>query len=458
MSAKSITHIEERENIRDNMSEKEIEKEEKTDDGLDMSKLAALKAKSQAKKAEQSMANKIVAKKDKSLNIGVVGLGAAGSKMAEEFYKEGYSAVAINTALQDLKFIDIPESCKLHLEGTLGGASKDRNVGAMAASSNRDAIINLIKNELGQSRITLICSSLGGGSGSGALSEVVDLIRNDIQTPIMALVALPMSSEDVITKSNSLDALVELSKLVKSKVLSNLIVVDNSKLESLLSNINQMDFFSEANKIIVKDFDSFNTYSCYPSSVKALDTSEYAKLLIDSEGLSIFGSISITDYKDEEAIASAIISNLDDNLLAEGFDLGNTKYVGFMIIANEKTLKEIPASSFNYANAILDERAGSPKAIFKGVYASEDVAPGTVKIYSMFTGLSLPQSRIDELKKEVQTKMAQVKNKENNRAINLEIDTGKSETVSAADRIKEKIAAKGSAFGKLMGTVDRRNK
>ena len=58
------------------------------------------------------------------------------------------------------------------------------------------------------------------------------------------------------------------------------------------------------------------------------------------------------------------------------------------------------------------------------------------------------------LTKELQSK---VKNKDESRNLTLQLDTGTSETVNAAQKIKEKIAQKSSAFGKLMGgVVDRR--
>ncbi len=64
-------------------------------------------------------------KREKSINFGIVGSGQAGNRIAEAFYKLGYDCVAINTAQQDLKFIDIPESNKLLLSHGLGGAAAE---------------------------------------------------------------------------------------------------------------------------------------------------------------------------------------------------------------------------------------------------------------------------------------------------------------------------------------------
>ena len=77
----------------------------------------------------------------------------------------------------------------------------------------------------------------------------------------------------------------------------------------------------------------------------------------------------------------------------------------------------------------------------------------------MFSGLGLPESRVTQLKKDAKEHMQTVKGKDEQRNLTLQLDTGVNETVSAAQKIKEKIAAKSSSFGKLLGnTVDRRNK
>ena len=49
------------------------------------SKLAALKAQSQAKQQENKMAAKLCPRKERSIALGVIGSGQAGSRIAEAF-------------------------------------------------------------------------------------------------------------------------------------------------------------------------------------------------------------------------------------------------------------------------------------------------------------------------------------------------------------------------------------
>lgn len=425
---------------------------------LDEDKLAKLRAKLAAKTKEMEMTahHSTAAKKEKSINFGIIGSGQAGSRLAETFYKLGYDAVAINTAQQDLKFIDIPESNKFLLEHGLGGAAKDMALGREAAEKYRDQIKELVNTQLADAQVFMLCLSLGGGSGAGSCETLVDILVSTGR-PLCVMTILPMDSEGAQTKSNALQTLSKLARFAQSKKISNLMVVDNAKIEAVYHNVGQMEFFGTANKAIVEPIDVFNTLSSMESLVKPLDPMEFGKLLLDGEGLSVYGTIKIANYQEEDAIAEAVISNLNGNLLASGFDLKQTKYVGVMIAANEKVWKNIPAASVNYAEHLIKDQCGQPNESFKGIYTI-DTPEDCVFIYSFFSGLGLPESRIEQLKKEAAQLAAVVKTKEDQRNLTLNLDTGTDQTVSKVQELKNKIAQKGSAFNKLTSStiIDRR--
>ncbi len=401
------------------------------------------------------MAAKIVSKKDRSIVLGVLGSGQAGSRLAEAFYKLGYDAVVVNTAMQDLKFIDIPDSNKLLLEHGLGGAAKEIEIGRAAAENHRGEILQLINEKLQNSQINVLCLSLGGGSGAGSCETLVDVLAN-LGKPLVVITVLPMDTEDAQTKSNALETLAKLAKLTQTKRVNNLIVVDNAKIEAIYHNVSQVDFYGVANRAIVEPIDVFNTLSSMPSSVKGLDPMEWGKLFTDGEGLTVYGELTVENFSEDTAIAEAVVNNLNGNLLAGGFDLKQSRYVGVIIAANKDVWAKIPSSSITYAMAMVNDQCGTPKGVFKGIYTVESPDP-VVKVYSMFSGLGLPDSRVSQLKKEAQEHMQNVKGKDEARNLNLQLDTGVNESVSAAQKVKEKLAQKSSAFGKLVGgVVDRR--
>jgi cell division GTPase FtsZ len=449
MSVKSTTEYNEKEKIMDDISD-----EKPVENKLDLDKLAALKAKS-LEKQEGKMAAKIVSKKDRSLALGVVGTGQAGSRLAEAFYKLGYDVVVVNTAMQDLKFIDVPDSNKLLLEYGLGGAAKEMEIGKAAAESHRGEILQLVNEKLTASQVNVLCLSLGGGSGAGSCETMVDLLTS-LGKPLVVMAVLPMGTEDAQTKSNALETLSKLSKLAQSKKVNNLIVVDNAKLEAIYADVGQMDFFDTANKAIVNPIDVFNTLSSMPSKTKPLDPMEFSKLFLDGEGLSVYGEFSVEDYEGEMSIAEAVVNNLSNNLLVEGFDLKQSKYVGYIVAANKEVWSKVKAVSIDYANHMVNDLCGSPVGVFKGMYVVES-EDNVMKVYSMFSGLGLPISRVEQLKNDTLELKSKVKTKDDGRNLTLQLDTGANETVSAAQKVKDKIAAKSSSFGKFVtGVVDRR--
>lgn len=417
-------------------------------------KMALLKAKMKKQQEQQSM-SKVIVKKERSIKFGVLGTGQAGSRIAEVFHKLGYDSCVVNTASQDLKFIDLPESNKLLLNYGLGGAAKQLSLGFEAANSHRNEIRNLIEEKLSDSQVNILCLSLGGGSGAGSCEVMIDLLSEQTK-PLVVITVLPMDSEDGQTKLNALETLAKLTKLTQTKQVHNLIVIDNAKLETIYNQVSQLDFFNIANKAIVEPLDVFNTLSAMPSHVKALDSMEWAKMLTDGDGLSIYGELTVDSYEEETAIAEAVINNLNSNLLAGGFDLKQSKYVGVIISANKNVWSKIPSSSITYAMAMINDQCGNPNGVFKGIYTT-DAEEDVVKVYSMFCGLSLPESRVEQLKKETKDLSQKIKSKDETRNLSLKLDTGVEENVSAAQKVKDKIAAKSSAFGKLVsGVVDRR--
>lgn len=428
-----------------------------SDEELENKKLEALKAKLMAKQKE-NMPIKIVEKKSRSIKLGIVGSGQAGSRLAETFHNLGYDAVAFNTAPQDLEHIKLPEENKYLLQYGLGGAAKEMDIGREAAETHRDAINELIQDKLADCQVFMLCLSLGGGSGAGSCETMIDIMSN-IGKPVIVITVLPMANDDAQTKRNALETLSRLSKEAQSKRIHNLIVVDNAKIESIYSNVSQMDFFEVSNKAIVEPIDAFNTLSSMPSAVKGLDPMELAKLMTDGGGLTVYGEMTVPNYEEDTAIAEAVINNLNSGLLAGGFDLKQSKYVGVIIAANKQVWSKIPSSSVNYAMSMVHDLCGTPTGTFRGIY-TVDSEEDSVKVYSMFAGLGLPESRVQQLKKEAQEYTAKAKDKDAERNLSLKLDTGVDETTSAADKIKQKIAAKKSAFGGLVTSVvqDRRKK
>ena len=409
-----------------------------TMDELDSKKLEELKAR---------LAKSELPEKSVSLKFGILGLGHAGSRIAEEFYKLGYAAVAVNTATQDLVHIDIPNKNKLFMDCGIQGAAKDLNRGFEAAVQYKTQLQELVYDELDACQVIIIASSAGGGSGAGSLTTAID-ICNTTGKPIVLMTILPMSSEDAKCKSNSLETIAKLTAIVSEGHCQGLILIDNAKIEMINAGVGQMQFYKVANQAIVEPIDVFNFYSMQPSEFKALDSAEWATILLNSGGISTYGEITIEDYEGELAISQAIIDSLQKNMLVSGLDFKTTKYVGYLMLANKNVWAKVATGATNYANAMINDIFGSPEATYKGMYQTNE-KEDVIKIYTFVSGLGLPNERIETLKKEIGEQQINLKAKDVERGQKLKIDLSKDSTTTEAERIKAKISAKLSGFGKL---------
>ena len=474
MSVKTAETTDEQEELEDDVSSEEVSSNE--DDKVDEDKLQILRKKLEiklaAKEAEEKEAAKedsaeesveepeekkeempprIIEKQRRSIEFGIVGSGQAGSRLAESFYKLGYTSICFNTAPQDLEFIAIPEDNKYLLDHGIGGAAKELDIGSEAAEKHRDGINQLVHEKLADAQILLLCISLGGGSGAGSCETMIDILVA-MGRPVAVITVLPMSTDDAQTKNNALETLSKLSRYAQDKTISNLIVVDNAKIETIYNDVGTMDFFKVSNRAIVEPIHIFNEFTSRSSEVKGLDPMEFAKIFVDGEGLTVYGEMTISDYEDSMAIAEAVINNLSTGLLASGFDLKQTRYAGCIFVANKKVWDNVSSGSVNMAMELIRDVCGHAEGVFKGIYIDDEIEEDVVKIYSMFSGLGLPDARVKQLKKEAKAEAAKSKDRADARNMSLELDTGEEQTVSQADKIRKKVKRKSAKFGKVFGS------
>jgi len=398
---------------------------------------------------EEDMTVMAVEQKDRSLNLGIVGIGQAGNKIAKEFYDQGYPVALINTALQDLKLVDVPERFKLFLDSTLGGTARDLQTGEDAVVEYQEAILDMMKDSFEPCEMLLLAASLGGGTGSGGAFKMVETMAQ-LGKPIMVMAILPMASEDTLAKHNAITTLARLSELAKNGVINALFVVDNARIELIHSGLSLPDFWKVSNASIVAPLHLFNKLSSQASPYVSLDPMDFSRLLVGQTGCALYGMTKVFNYADDEgAIAEAVVNNLESGLLAGGFDLAETKSAGVIVVGSAQTLKKIPASNLEYGFACVNKITQQSTRIFRGIYEQE-TGDDALYIYSIFSGLGLPQQRVEELKIEAEAHMKALEQKEDNKE-NMTIDMGKSKVVSASDQIYNKIKNKNSAMGKIMG-------
>lgn len=423
-------------------------KEEKPE--LDPGVLAKLKNKQEAK--EEPM--KAVAKRDRSLYFGIVGLGQAGSRVAETFYSLGYEACVFNTATQDLEHIQLPDKKKIFLPFALGGAGKELDNGRQAVEQNGQLILDKLNENFDDMQEMLILAvSGGGGTGSGGAEAIIGLMAS-LGKPLGVIYVLPMESEDALSKHNSVTTLSKLAKMASTDVITTLMVVDNSKIELIYPGLSKAEFWTTANNAIVEPLHLFNHLSAMPTQYDSLDSMDFGRVFTTGD-CSIFGMLEVQDYMETTAIAEAVIENLEAGLLASDFNLKETRFGGYIVTASAGTLKRLPAVNIDYANHVISEACDSPSLV-RGVYEM-DMPDDIVRVYTMFSGLGLPSARIDSLKQQASKQMEVIREKEKTRADRMNVDYGPGNEVQAkSQEVHRMIQQKKSGFGKLTQNAGKR--
>ena len=162
----------------------------------------------------------------------------------------------------------------------------------------------------------------------------------------------------------------------------------------------------------------------------------------------------VDDYMEETALAEAVIDSLGTSMLAEGFDISQTRVGGVIITGPSEALDRLPAININYCFHMISEQTNGA-SIFQGIYGTGSVSDGdkdSVKIYSWFAGLGLPKDRVESLKKESAMQAEIAAEKEKNRASAMVLDLGEDKVNSVTEQVSRKIKQKKSGFNKLQRT------
>ena len=137
-----------------------------------------------------------------SLKIGIIGAGQCGGRIAESFYRLGYTkSISINTTAQDTNII--PNKMIFNIPNKPGGAGKNMNEASDAFKDYKDKLYNGMTEIFGKVDHIFVCAGLGGGSGAGTIVQTLELAKkymeyNGYDEPnkrVGAIITLPTVGE-----------------------------------------------------------------------------------------------------------------------------------------------------------------------------------------------------------------------------------------------------------------------
>jgi len=242
------------------------------------------------------------------LNVGVVGIGNAGSQVAAlAMEKLGINVLAINSSEKDLQTISSQVPHKLI--GDARGAGKERSAAKEFLKGSIMKIVNDKElSDLFDVDVLFVISSTGGGTGSGAAIMFTDIISELLSnTKVICVGILPTLKEAFSTQLNTIEYMRELYDTLGD---ATYMLYDNDKLSKLPSTT----MMQTINEAIVSDIDVIRGTYQLPTRFSSIDEKDMSKIISVKGRIAI---ASIRDIKekdiDEVSIEELIIKEFKTN-------------------------------------------------------------------------------------------------------------------------------------------------
>ena len=323
---------------------------------------------------------------DAALRFAFVGCGAAGGRLANEFFLKGYKrSVAINTCSQDskglsddLEFIDLG----------IGGAGKDpsRARECVSLQQNRVQLLRYFDEILSTDfdRV-FVCAGLGGGTGSGIGPEMVKYLKEyisskGINAKVGCILSLPQVAEGSRVAKNAIYAYAEFLRLG----LSPMIVIDNARVAKI-HNSTIARLFKDANNDAVKFLHTFNAMAAM-SSFQVFDKADFTQLL--DSGMITFGGSEVKEWRNgSDVVAKAIMATFKSATLAD-VDISNATQGACIIVAGENVLEKFTTEELMGGLDLLrNSSRHKDMMLHPAVYVNEN-APDSLRVYVALGGLN----------------------------------------------------------------------
>lgn len=295
--------------------------------------------------------------------FGILGLGAAGSNIANLFENKGYTTMYINSSIEDLNCIKGVH--KVAIPGAEGAAKDRKRVLQLAMESFGD-MVQKIESVITQKYVVVIFSA-GGGTGSGLSTPILKYLTQTGKVCIPVMV-LPDSRSSAKVNENAYNACIELMSI---QGLGATFLLDNSRGDKFAINSR-----------FACELDSF--INLQNSSIHGNIDKAERKQMLSCPGVAVIGKVSKA-----KSVASELVESLYNGIHAE-ITSKNAYYLGV-----------------STSNRSLDIE--SITSTFSSVY---DVFSGVSEATSIIivSGMQWPQKRIMQFKNKFEETVKTINN------------------------------------------------
>jgi cell division GTPase FtsZ len=328
-----------------------------------------------------------------------IGIGAAGGRIADEFYRKGYRrCMAVNTCesdrmglSDDLEFINL----------NVGGSGKNPAVSKdlIAQPQNRVQFMSFFADILGQDfDYAFITCGLGGGTGSGGGPELYKILKeyiesNGIKAKIGVILSFPQASEGSRVAANALAAYEEFIKLGPTPLL----LIDNSRVAKIRKST-IASLHKDANKDTATLLHTLNVLAATPA-IQTLDSADFSQIL--DSGMITLGMSGISNWKEgSDVLAKAIMSTFQSATLAD-VDVSNATQGACVVVAGANVLNTFSNDELMRGLDLLRNSSTCPNMLLHpAIYEnSSKGAEDSLRVYVALGGLKPNEAVLRQLAK-----------------------------------------------------------
>lgn len=372
--------------------------------------------------------------RDKGIKFGFVGCGQGGGKIADLFAQRGYKAMAINTSPVDLAALTmIPNEYRICIGSRLG-AGKDPRVGEEAIRTDASKVKAVLEDYFYHDvDFVFISACLGGGTGTGVVSDTIEITRQ-VGLTTGCITTIPLTSESLEEHKNALKGLDILSDVGPTP----LYLIDNELLRVRYGNKPVMGFWPMANESIVNSLDEINQIPNRPSNMFVFDREDFFRLL-NTQGcfVPLRIEVEITDSNDPTKLATACRQEIV-RILSENNFQGEAIRVAALMVCPESY--RVNAESVELVYQECQTLTNTP-TLFRGLYIDKSLQRKIV-LHLLLAGLDIPVNRLQQMRSKIQELSPEIVNR-----LNKRVSTNLSDDLIEWDNPNPLPASRRRSFG-----------
>ena len=277
--------------------------------------------------------------------------------------------------------------------------------GNEAANKYKQNIFDLMRRTYGNNvDHVFVCVGAGGGSGSGSVLVLIETAKkymkyighDDPEKRVGVVMSLPTRGEATSPQvsSNAYEVLKVVGEYAEEKLISPLLIIDNSKIERMYKGLTVKQFWPTVNNTVSGLFHVFNVLTNNPSPYTSFDPTDYSSVL-QGGGVLVMGVAKLKEFEDEQKVSNAIKSNIEKTLLSE-VELSDATTAACVAIGSKDIMENTSGlmDSLSYGFDTLSSLC--PDAVLhRGIYEDNK---DSLRLYTIVSGLKVPEKRLKQLK------------------------------------------------------------